>query len=525
MMIGLRTIWRPAVGSSELFLHVTPASLAIGWGSTLLVVVLSVFFAVRKLVRIPPPRLLMGTVSLPGKRKTGRPSFVLAWGGLAGAIALIAFAVATQALESPGLAFGTGSLLLISGLTFFSRWCRRSRRRRVSSALLGMAVRNSSWSPGRSILSVALVAAACFMIVVVEVFRIDPAEQLGRIDSGAGGFSAVAESDVPLHQDLNRPDDRFALGFTDEANSVLEGTTILQGRLLRGDDASCNNLYQPETPTLLGVPREFIDRGGFRFKQVLELANGENPWRALQPLLDDGTVPAITDANSAQWILKAKLGDEIVIDDEGGLPLRLRLIGLLDHSLFRSELLVYEEHLLEHFPSLTGDSYFLIDAPEERTAEVSRLLEANLASFGFDATSTHDKIAAYEAVQNTYLSTFQVLGGLGLLLGTVGLGIVLVRNVLERRGELATLRAFGFKRSRLALIVLIENAFLLVVGVAVGTIAALAAVSPSLAQRPLPWSSLAATLALVVVVGMLSSVAAVAGTLRVPLLPALKAEH
>jgi ABC-type antimicrobial peptide transport system permease subunit len=100
-----------------------------------------------------------------------------------------------------------------------------------------------------------------------------------------------------------------------------------------------------------------------------------------------------------------------------------------------------------------------------------------------------------------------------------------VRNVLERRGELATLRAFGFRRARLAALVLAENAFLLVVGVAVGTFSALAAVGPGLAGRPLPWTSLAATLAAVLVVGMLSSAVAVAGALRVPLLPALKAER
>lgn len=47
-------------------------------------------------------------------------------------------------------------------------------------------------------------------------------------------------------------------------------------------------------------------------------------------------------------------------------------------------------------------------------------------------------------MQNTYLSTFLVLGGLGVLLGTLGLGAVLLRGVVERRGELALLRELGF---------------------------------------------------------------------------------
>ena len=36
-----------------------------------------------------------------------------------------------------------------------------------------------------------------------------------------------------------------------------------------------------------------------------------------------------------------------------------------------------------------------------------------------------------------------MLGGLGLLLGSVGLGMLLLRNTLERRGELALAAALG----------------------------------------------------------------------------------
>ncbi len=74
--------------------------------------------------------------------------------------------------------------------------------------------------------------------------------------------------------------------------------------------------------------------------------------------------------------------------------------------------------------------------------------------------------------------------------------------------------------------VLSENGALLVAGIAIGTIAGLVASAPYLiaAGSRLPWPSLLITLAVVFVIGMLASVLAVAGTLRVPLLPALKAE-
>ena len=67
-------------------------------------------------------------------------------------------------------------------------------------------------------------------------------------------------------------------------------------------------------------------------------------------------------------------------------------------------------------------------------------------------------------MENTYLSTFQTLGGLGLLLGTVGLATVLLRNVLERRRELALLGAVGYRRRHFLLMVMAENALLLAAG-------------------------------------------------------------
>ena len=387
-----------------------------------------------------------------------------------------------------------------------------------------MAARNSAWNPGRSILSVALVAAASFMIVVVEVFRMEPGEEWASRDSGAGGFSLVAESDVPLLQDLNLPGDRAELGFDDDTERLWTDVAVFPARMLPGEDASCLNLYRPERPTLIGLPDPFLERGGFRFRRAFDPPDGAAPWSLLRENPGPGVVPAIADATSAQWILHLGLGDELSMEDGRGRPLRLRLVGLLERSLFRSQLLISEEPFLRHFPDRAGDSYFLFDAPASVAPALANALERTLEPFGFDVAATRDRLADYEVVQNTYLSTFQVLGGLGLLLGTVGLAVVLVRNVLERRAELAALRAFGFRRGHLARLVLGENAFLLVTGVFLGCAAALVAVLPGIAGRPLPWSSLSGTLALVLAVGMLASIAAVAGALRTPLLPALKSE-
>jgi ABC-type antimicrobial peptide transport system permease subunit len=115
---------------------------------------------------------------------------------------------------------------------------------------------------------------------------------------------------------------------------------------------------------------------------------------------------------------------------------------------------------------------------------------------------------------------------LGLLLGTFGLAVVQLRNVLERRGELALLQAAGFSRRLLARMVMLENASLLVGGLAVGSVAALVAIVPHLADggAAIPWLSLAGTLGLVLTVGLLAGLIAVRAVLASPLLEALRGE-
>jgi putative ABC transport system permease protein len=119
-----------------------------------------------------------------------------------------------------------------------------------------------------------------------------------------------------------------------------------------------------------------------------------------------------------------------------------------------------------------------------------------------------------------------LLGGLGLILGTIGLGVVMLRNIYERRGELALLRALGLSKNTLGKMVLSENLALLIGGLLIGLFSALAAVAPHILSQPttIPWASLTLTLLGVLVAGLLAGLLAVVSTTRLPLLPALRSE-
>jgi putative ABC transport system permease protein len=167
-----------------------------------------------------------------------------------------------------------------------------------------------------------------------------------------------------------------------------------------------------------------------------------------------------------------------------------------------------------------------VPGPAANADRLSAILETQLTPYGFEAERVSERLANFLAVQNTYLSTFETLGGLGLLLGTLGLATVMVRNVLERRGELALLSALGFRRSGLAWLVLVETAVLLLCGLLIGTIAALVAMIPHLSSigADVPWGSLALILSIVFVVGMLAALAASIEAARTRILEGLRSE-
>ena len=538
LMAGLRTWWLAAVGTPFLTLYVNPLSLVLGYLIALVVVLFSIVWTVRQLGKIPVPALIAGGLGASrfSKRSLGAAtrSRICAFASLGLALAVTIFARVSETTASAGLFFGSGVLLLIAGLAFFSIWLRSGGRiasqPRVA-VTVQMGIKNSGRHPGRSMLCAALVGCACFVIVAVGANRHVEQKQgtVPQKESGAGGFTLVAESDIPLHHDLNYREGQFELGFSESDSDAVANTQIFPFRLLPGEDASCLNLYRPQKPRILGASQDFIERGGFQFQGTT--AAKENPWELLEDELDPGIIPVIADYNSAQWILHLGLGEELSIENESGEQLRLRLVGVLQRSIFQSELLISEANFKKHFPNQSGYAYFLVQTPStsnpalsESAENIGHTLERVLDNYGLDVRSTTEKLASYRAVENTYLSTFQTLGGLGLLLGTLGLGIVLLRNAIERGGELATLRAFGFRRNTLSLMLLAENGFLLLIGILIGTVSALIAVVPHLTTpgAQVPWASLVMTLVSVFMVGMVASAIAAYFVLCRPLLPALK---
>jgi len=387
-----------------------------------------------------------------------------------------------------------------------------------------MGWRGAGRRRGRSLAVVGLLACASFLVIAVAANRKDPHADAERRSSGTGGFALFGQSALPVFEDLNTEAGRetYALEASD-----LEGVKVVALRVQEGDDASCLNLNRAQVPRLLGVrPEELASRNAFTFVSTLEGAAGEAPWLLLKRPHAEGVVPAIGDDATVTWGLGKSVGDTLPYTDERGRGFKIRLVGVIASSILQGGLLIAEDDFIARFPSEAGYRAFLIDAPFGRAGEVAGKLTRALEDVGLELTPTAQRLAEFNTVENTYLSIFQALGGLGLLLGSIGLGVVVLRNVLERRGELAILRAVGFRKRSLQWLVLSEHWGLLLLGLACGVVAALIAVLPAMRSpgAGVPYVSLSLTLCAVVASGLLWTWLAGVLALRGRLLSALRNE-
>jgi putative ABC transport system permease protein len=502
ILVGLRTWWFDAVGTRLLSLHASALPLAGGALAGVMVGLGSVAWTLRGLQPETPRGLLAGAQ----KTAAGRWRWFAGGAAATLAAALVGAGAAGKVDAAAGF-FGAGALLLIAALLLESAWLHTRRFAPIrGQSTLGL--RNVAYRPGRSILCIALIASATFVIVSLDAFRRDGSA------AGTGGYPLLADSVLPLIHDPNSAAGRSALNLP-----PLEGVQFVPFRLRPGDDTSCLNLYQPRRPRILAPPATFLRSARFPFQEAEGQA--KNPWLLLEAQPAGGAIPAIADANSMTYVLHRKLGEEFELDG-----VRFRIVAALRDSVLQSELIVSEEDFLRLFPDTAGYRFFLVSAPPGKEEETTRVLEDALSDYGFDVQSAPARLAAFHRVENSYLETFRALGALGLLLGTVGLAAVVMRNVLERRRELALLRAVGYRPRHLAAIVLVENLFLLAVGLATGAVCAAVAVAPVAGVRGghLPVLSLSVLLALVLAAGMLASLAATAAALGSSVLDALGSE-
>ena len=528
LLHGLNTLWRDAVGVISLELYVRPATLAIGAFSGFAIALIAMWItSARQVIRSPVELQRASGSALQGfTSRTVQLLFLLA-GVAAAAAGIVLVAGGIGAAGNPTGRFFLGGALLLAaalllGYFLLLRLQRSADATRISVS--GIGLRGVARRSKQSIAVSGLLAFGVFIVLAVGANRLDPFIPTDDRSSGTGGFALYGETTVPISGNLNLPADRILAGLPGKG---LEEVGFVQLRAHEGDDASCLNLNQVRNPRILAVrPEEFTEKGAFSFVEHPPLPEGENPWALLERPSEPNVVPAVVDQTVLTWSLHKSVGDTLTYTDERGREFKLKLVASLRNSVFQGSVLISERNFIERYPSSSGTGVFLVDAPSPDSGALARTIQRALRDYGLELEPAARRLAEFNKVQNTYLSIFLLLGGLGLVLGSIGLGLVVARNVLEQRGELALLRAVGFSKGLLKRILLSEHLYLLAFGLMSGLIAALAAVLPVVLHRgtELPITFLAGLVAAVAANGFLWTYLSVAANTRGGLLPALRNE-
>ena len=480
LLFGLNTLWNDAVRTSVLQMHLEPATLILGFGTGVITALLTLIFVLWQNLRKPLSELVKGVdIPSPGYRRA-KASLAIAVLFFGVAIAILVYAFNSSKSDLSEIFLSAAGFILVGGIVLLYYIILRSIRKTSDSipGFFSLILRNIGLKRRRTLSSVALLAIGTFSVIITGANRKTFYGTENNPQSGTGGFQFWAESTVPVLYDLNSPEGKTKYGLSDEP--LLQDVRFLQMLRLAGNDASCLNLNQVSQPAILGVNPDYFDKKqSFGFLNLDPGANKKHPWLTLNTVLAPGVIPGFADQTVIQWGIRKNIGDTLLYRDENGKTLKVKIMGGLDNSIFQGNILVSSELFRQYYPSVGGSRVMLIDADFAKRSAISARLEYLFQDYGMMVTPASERLSQFNSVENTYLSVFMLLGGLGIIIGTVGLGIVLLRNLADRKREIALYQALGFKHSYIMKLILAENLFILLAGMGIGVIAAFAGILPS----------------------------------------------
>ncbi|MDP3644965.1 MAG: ABC transporter permease [Bacteroidota bacterium] len=419
---------------------------------------------------------------------------------------------------NPEMFFISGFGLLPGLILIFDFWIQRLavQEKAMRFSLRTMLLKRIAGERRRNVMIVSFLSVGVFMVVSTGLNRKDLTAHADLPSSGTGGYEWFVETTMPVLFDANSKPGREDLNIPVTAE-------LVQFQSQPGDDASCLNLNKISRPRLIAFnPAAFDTRSAFMFATRTDDLDAKHPWLTLNRTLADDVIPAMADQTVIQWGLMKKVGDTLIYKTEEGKDLKLKLVGGLANSVFQGNVIISEDHFNRAFPSVSGSNVFLIDSPDNSLTADD--LHTGMRNYGPEIIRTTDRLLAFYTVENTYLNIFLMLGALGLLIGTLGLGILIFRITFEQIPEYALLLSLGFSQSIIQRMVMREKFFLMIVSVFIGLIPAVLSALPSLMSSLYSnlWVWLPAISVLVILSGAIFSFVAVRVAFRQNLVGALR---
>ncbi len=471
IFIALNSLWWAVVRTSVLEIEIRTSTLITGLAISIFISIITIIYSVNKSFKRQAVELQRQQDQPQKPLVTTIKKWLLVISIIV-AVGLVGYQLMVSNEQAASLFFLSGGLLLIGLLLLAESSFRQKRNKAVEDfSVRELNRRSRSQNLGRSLTVVILFALGTFLVVSTGANRQDLLSGAAEKTSGTGGFQYFAETSIPVLYSLNDKDRRLNEAITSEFSAA-------QFSRMDGDDASCLNLNRVSNPAILGADPEML-KGRFSFAVNSTELNSDNAWDALNEPLGNNVIPAIADQTVILWGLGKSIGDTLLYKNERGDTLRLKLVAGLSPSVFQGYVLISNANFLKNFPTSSGSNLFLIDVPKEKAKTTGKELQSVFRDYGWEMTSSVQRLVEFNSITNTYLSIFLALGALGLILGTVGLAVVLARTILERKKEIAMMQSLGFTRKQVVGLLIREYITLLVWGILIGFISAVVAVLPN----------------------------------------------
>ncbi|MEI6696767.1 MAG: ABC transporter permease [Bacteroidota bacterium] len=482
LLVAINSVWNDIVRAPMMDVTIRPMTLLTGALSGFEISMLSIYvityFHLKKTV--------VGLINNHSqsiqnqKNKYNRLIQILMIFCFAASFGLVLYSGLTSVDYNANLFLLSGALFMIAcWLVVNKMMSRRNNKDTTKYGWIALAFKNASRNSNRSLSILVLLSLGVFIVIITAANRKTFNGVENKNQSGTGGYKFWVETTMAVGNDLNTAQGKEKQGLGHD--SLLKNVEFAQFLSLKGDDASCLNLNHVEKPEIIGVnPGVFDQRKSFSFETLKANVDKLHPWPELNKSYADNVIPAYADQTVISWGILKKIGDTLAYVNEKGKKLYLILAGGLNASVFQGKILIADQHFKENFPSVSASKLMLVDAAEEKLKAVDERLSSCFQDHGIEISKTNERLRQFNTVTNTYLSVFMILGGLGLIIASIGIGIILYRNLIDRKQEIALLKALGFPKSRIFRLIFAENLFLIIIGIIVGLASALIGILPSL---------------------------------------------
>jgi len=163
----------------------------------------------------------------------------------------------------------------------------------------------------------------------------------------------------------------------------------------------------------------------------------------------------------------------LVSSPDGGRTLynaNVTVAGVLNSFLLGTGVMATGQ-LLSHYFHVGSGQFGLVKVTSgTNPTTVANVMKRDFATLGMGTTVIAVIINDFIQVGNSFLGVFEAFLALGLVVGIAGLGIISIRSVVERRKEIGMLRAIGFRKRMILATFLLENSYVALLGIFIGTL-------------------------------------------------------